>query len=105
MPNTLFKKINLWDAMIDFDQSNREGVIAFYVGGLFGWLYHLFLLDFTSWSWAFIIRGAEGVIFAVFSGLAVKVSTDFYTIKIKNKIFKNGKKRKSKPETEADEAA
>ena len=104
MPNTFSKKINLWDAMIDFDHSNKEGIFAFSIGAVFGWIYHLFLLDFQSWSWAFIIRGFEGVLFAVCSGVCVKIANDFYTIKLKHKIFKHGKKHKTNEADKTDKA-
>ena len=100
MPNTFSKKINLWDVMLNFDNSNKGSSLAFAIGAVFGWIYHLFIWDFHFWE--FIIRGGEGVLFAVISGISVKVGNDFYTIKLKHKIFKNGKKHKPKTDGNTD---
>lgn len=102
MPNTFVKKLKLWDVMFNFDASNKEGMFAFSIGAVFGWIYHLFIWNFQLWE--FIIKGFEGVAFAVISGICVKVGNDFYTIKIKHKIFKNVKKRKTDKANETDEA-
>lgn len=98
-----------WLQMFNFDmfpkweQLMKAGAI---VGG---WIYSLFfLLDVRLFSWEFLIRGAQGVGFALISGMAVTVgrdvAKDFYTLKIKPKIFKNGKNEKTKT-NKADEAA
>lgn len=56
-----------------------------------GWFNNLFLLDFHTFTWEFFIRGFMGLgMSAVTVGVGLIVK-DFYSLKIKHKIFKNAK--------------
>jgi hypothetical protein len=96
-------KKNLWDKMLNLDHSPKGSLLAFFFGAAYGWVCHLFLLDVSTFTWEFLIKGTSGIVFAVITAFSVKIANDFYAIKIKHKIFKDGKSNKTKTD-KADQA-
>lgn len=92
--------LNIWQKMINFDQSPKGSSIAFIIGAVYGWMCNLFLLDVNTFTWQFLIKGASGIMFAVLSGLCVKVMNTFYEETLKNKIFKKKRHAKNKSDNE-----
>lgn len=95
------KQYNLWHKMINFDQQPNGSSLAFIFGAVYGWVCNLFLLDINTFSWQFLIKGISGIMFAVVSGLCVKVMNTFYEEKLKNKIFKPKRNGRRKDNQEA----
>lgn len=88
-----------------FLQLTQEKKIIASVCAVLGWFNNLFLLDFHAFTWEFIIRGCMGLCMSAVTvgiGLVVK---DFYTIKIKHKIFKHEKGKNKDKGSEAEKAA
>lgn len=104
MKNYNYKNQNTWQPMINIDDLFRGHKISVIVAAVWGWVYNLFLLNIKTFSWDFLIKGISGIVFAAASALIVVVTKDFYRIKIKNKIFKNGKEA-NQNEAESEEVA
>ena len=96
-------KIKLWP-LLNFDHSSKLSNLLVLVAIIWGWIYNLILFDIDTFTWVFLIKGFMGLGMAVVSAVAVKISTDFYTIKIKPKIFKDGKINKTKTQADKDAA-
>lgn len=98
-------KLNLWSAMLNYDNLPKNTWFAVIIGMLYGFIFYIrHLLDVSAFSWKDAIKSGEGIIYAVILALTVKIATDFYTIKIKHKIFKDEKTNKTtKPKTEETE--
>lgn len=88
-------KKNLW-TLINLHDYPKLNAALIFLGCIYGWVLNLHLLDIKTFTWEFIIKGSSGVILAVITAMSVKLGTDFYTFKIKNKIFKDGKSDKTK---------
>ena len=90
---------NLWQPMINLDDliqgNNRLSLI---IAAIYGWVYNLYLLNLNTFSWEFLIKGMSGVVFAASCAFVVKVTKDFYEIKVKDKIFRNEKDKKKRYE-------
>ncbi len=84
-----------------FDNLSNEGRVVAAVSAAWGWICGLFLLDVGP-AWIYIIKSFAGICFGsigIFLGLLTK---DFYTIRLKHKLFKNGKTNKEES-NEADQ--
>lgn len=91
MRNFNYKNQNSWQPMINIDELFRGHKVSLVLAAVWGWVYNLYLLDIRTFSWEFVIKGLSGLVFAAASTFIVVVTKDFYRIKVKNKIFKNGK--------------
>lgn len=95
---------NIWNRMLNFDNLPKSSWLAVISGTVYGCIYYISsLLEVQTLSWKDIIKSGEGIIYAVILAISVKISTDFYTLKLKHKIFKDAKTNKTK--TKTDKAA
>lgn len=72
-----------------FENLSGEKKVITTFCGVWGWFCNLFLLDAVT-LWEYIIKAGIGLcsmVISVFLGLVIK---DFYAIKVKPKLFKNG---------------
>lgn len=100
------KKNNLWWLMTNFDHLSNSTWFSVITGTLYGCIYYLRTsLEVDPFTWRNAIKSGEGIIYAVILALSVKVATDFYTLKVKPKIFKDGKINESKTGKGEDKAA
>ena len=70
-----------------------------WAGALGGGFFSAHLLSDTTGIWTFvnaesIVKASIGIVIAGMTGLATKMGADLWSIKIKPKIFKNGKQQK-----------
>lgn len=104
-------KLNLWQVMLNFDNLSKSTWFSVIIGTVSGCIYYIKThLGLETFSWKDIIRSGEGIIYAVIVAAGVKLATivisDVYSIKLKDKLFKNGKDKNSETDkTKEDKAA
>lgn len=96
-------KINLWQ-LISLNDYPKINAALIFLAYIYGWVLNLHLLDIKTFTWEFLIKGSSGVVLAVITAISVKFGTDIYTEKLKPKIFKHGKDKKTKTNS-ADETS
>lgn len=88
-----------------FENLTNEGRVIAAISGAWGWICGLFLLDVGP-AWVYVIKSFAGICFGSVGILLGLLTKDYYTIRLKHKLFKNGNtKKEDSSEAEKEDRA